>query len=161
MSTVPTILDLMVQTQSLNERDKNVALDLMNEYEGQTLVRPYRSQHNGRHVWHFGVINAGGTFLSVDDASLPYRLIIPLVEEKEFVFTNLAKDPYEESLLQDFSLGSLSKNVRYRFGHEAAQWVFDAEKVGRWWVNDRRRLYNYSEDEDEDDDSDSSWAYRP
>jgi len=34
MSVVPTILDLLVQTKSINDQDSTAALDLLNEYEG-------------------------------------------------------------------------------------------------------------------------------
>ena len=65
VSILPTILDLLVNTNSLNADDTEIALDLMNEYEGQSLIRPYRTSHNGREAWNMGVINAGGSMLSV------------------------------------------------------------------------------------------------
>ena len=153
MSTLPTILDLMVQTKSLNKPDTDVALDLMNEYEGQSLIRPFRETQNGRHAWHFGVINTGGTFLSVDDASVPYRLIVPMTDEKEFAFTNLDTDPYEQNLIYGFNVREISRRVRRKVGNDAANWVFAADKLAKWWIADRRRLYNFNEEEDFADNS--------
>ncbi|KAJ6104440.1 hypothetical protein N7523_010760 [Penicillium sp. IBT 18751x] len=132
MSIVPTILDLLVQTGSLNDKDSTAALDLLNEYEGQSLIRPYQPTHNGRQAWNFGIINAGGTMLSVGSAAVPYRLILPLTEDFEFLFTNLNSDPEEICPLRGWSAEELIPRVRSEHGEKAAQWVNDAEKVGRW-----------------------------
>lgn len=145
MSVVPTILDLLVNTKSLNQKDSNIALDLMNEYEGQSLIRPYQSQKNGRQAWNFGIINAGGTLLAVSSAATPYRLILPLTKDFEFTFSNLEKDPDEEHIINEWSLDGLVKKVKNEDGKEAAKWVQDAESVAKWWIEDRKRLWNYHE----------------
>ncbi|KAJ5273465.1 hypothetical protein N7478_008590 [Penicillium angulare] len=143
MSVVPTILDLLVQTKSLNEDDSNTALDLMNEYEGQSLIRPYQAMHNGRQAWNFGIINAGGTMLSVGSAAVPYRLILPLSSDFEYVFSNLDADPDEKNSLRAWSIEELSPRIEKEHGYKAVQWVVEAEQVGRWWVEERKRLWNY------------------
>ncbi|KAJ5145029.1 hypothetical protein N7448_002421 [Penicillium atrosanguineum] len=143
MSIVPTILDLLVQTGSLDDKDSTAALDLLNEYEGQSLIRPYQATHNGRQAWNFGIINAGGTMLSVGSAAVPYRLILPLAEDFEFVFSNLDSDPDELYPIRGWSAEELIPRVRSRHGEQAAQWVNEAEKVGRWWVAERKRLWNF------------------
>ncbi|KAJ5108962.1 hypothetical protein N7456_005637 [Penicillium angulare] len=143
MSLVPTLLDLLVQTKSLNEEDSDIAVDLMNEYEGQSLIRPYQAMYNGRQAWNFGIINAGGTMLSVGSAAVPYRLILPLSSDFEFVFSNLDTDPDEKSSLRAWSIDELSSRVENEHGDKAVQWVFDAEQVGRWWVEERKRLWNH------------------
>ena len=158
MSTIPTLLDLMVQTQSLNKVDTDVALDLMNEYEGQSLIRPFKTNQNGRRVWHFGVINTGGTILSVGDASVPFRLIIPLQEDKEYIFTDFTHDPFEQKMTRDFSITSLSRRLRRTVSTEASMWVLDADKVSKWWMAERKRLYNYGENDDDSEEWDNSWA---
>ncbi|KAJ5895240.1 hypothetical protein N7495_006931 [Penicillium taxi] len=144
MSVVPTILDLLVQTKSLNEIDSTAALDLMNEYEGQSLIRPYKATHNGRQAWNFGIINAGGTLLSVGSAAVPYRLILPLTQDFEYVFSNLDTDPDEQNPLRGWSVEEISSRVQAHHGDKAVQWLVDAGEVGRWWVQERKRLWNYS-----------------
>lgn len=146
MSVVPTILDLLVSTGSLNQIDSTAALDLMNEYEGQSLIRPYQMTHQGRQAWNFGVINAGGTMLSVGSAAVPYRLILPLTEDFEYVFSNTETDPDELHPLRAWSSEALSSRVRREHGDKAGEWVADAEKVGRWWVEERQKLWNYHGD---------------
>ncbi|KAJ5333491.1 uncharacterized protein N7506_007274 [Penicillium brevicompactum] len=143
MSVVPTILDLLVNSGSLDEMDSSVALDLMNEYEGQSLIRPYQATHNGRQAWNFGIINPGGTMLSVGSAAVPYRLILPLSEDFEYVFSNLETDPNELSPEFGWSLEELIEHVESKHGDEAGKWLMDAEKVGRWWVGNQKRLWNY------------------
>ncbi|OQE39201.1 hypothetical protein PENCOP_c007G03632 [Penicillium coprophilum] len=143
MSVVPTILDLLVNSGSLNEMDSDVALDLMNEYQGQSLVRPYQATHNGRQAWNFGIINPGGTMLSIGSAAVPYRLILPLTEDFEYTFSNLDTDPDESSPLRGWSLEGLISRVQSKHGDKAGKWLADAEKVGKWWIEEQKILWNY------------------
>lgn len=145
MSVVPTILDLLVNTNSLNSEDSEIARDLMNEYEGQSLIRPYQAQKNGRQAWNFGIINSGGTMLSVSSAASTYRLIVPLTTDFEYTFSDLGTDPHETDLITDWTLQGLIKQVQEDHGEEAAKWARDAESVARWWVEERKRLWNYHE----------------
>ncbi|KAJ5788348.1 hypothetical protein N7457_003338 [Penicillium paradoxum] len=143
MSVVPTILDLLVNSGSLNEMDSSAAQDLMNEYEGQSLIRPYQATHNGRQAWNFGIINPGGTMLSVGSAAVPYRLILPLSQDFEYVFSDLDTDPDELNPLRGWSLEELTGRVQTKHGDKAGKWLSDAEKVGKWWIKEQKRLWNY------------------
>lgn len=145
LSVLPTILDLLVNTNSLNYEDSEIARDLMNEYEGQSLIRPYQAQKNGRQAWNFGIINAGGTMLSVSSAASTYRLIIPLSKDFEYTFSDLETDPDETNLITDWTLKGLIKQVQKDHGKEAAKWAQEAESISRWWVEERKRLWNYHE----------------
>ncbi|EED15230.1 conserved hypothetical protein [Talaromyces stipitatus ATCC 10500] len=145
ISILPTILDLLITTNSLNDIDRDVASDIIQEYEGQSLLRPYKNSHNGRQAWNMGIINTGGTMLSVASAAAPYRLVLPLTRDFTFVFSDLSKDPYEIDLVEDWDFYSLVHTVKRKHGHDAAHWLKDAEKVARWWVNERKRLWNYHE----------------
>ncbi|KAJ5762274.1 uncharacterized protein N7511_005656 [Penicillium nucicola] len=149
MSILPTILDLLITTSSLNELDTTIAQDLINEYEGQSLIRPYRTSHNGREAWNMGVINAGGTMLSVGSAAVPWRLNLPLNNDFEYRFTDLEKDPLELHPATAWSMGGLTAEVYSKFGAEAVDWVIKAEKVGLWWVTERKKLWNYEDEEEE------------
>ncbi|KAJ6189328.1 hypothetical protein N7519_004236 [Penicillium mononematosum] len=143
VSILPTILDLLVNTNSLNADDTEIALDLMNEYEGQSFIRPYRTSHNGREAWNMGVINAGGSMLSVGSAAVPWRLNLPLNNDFEYRFTDLNKDPYELEPVTGWTMGSLAAEVHFKHGPEAFDWAQKAEKVGLWWVAERKKLWNY------------------
>lgn len=143
LSIVPTILDLLVQTHSLNEHDSRIASALMHEYQGQSLLRPFRSSHNGRQVWNMGLINAGGALLSVASAEVPYRLVLPLKEGFQYRFTHLERDPAEKRPLEAWELDRLQARVLQAYGQDAANWLKDAAKVGRWWVAEQKRIWNY------------------
>lgn len=143
MSVLPTILDLLIQTKSLNTMDSTAALDLLNEYEGQSLIRPYKTTHNGRQAWNIGIINAGGTMLSVGSAAVPWRLILPLTSDFEYVFSNPETDPHELKALRGWAKEDLVANVQKVHGKEAAQWLMEAAEVGHWWVAERKRLWNH------------------
>ncbi|EEH35361.2 sulfatase domain-containing protein [Paracoccidioides lutzii Pb01] len=144
MSILPTILDLLVSTNSLDAVDTSAAADLMHDYEAQSLLRPYQTSLNGRQAWNFGVINAGGALLSIISAAVPYRIVIPLSGNFMFRFTNTATDPNELHPLEKWTLIDLVKVVRQRYGQEAANWASEADAIGRWWATEMHRLYNYN-----------------
>ncbi|KAI5295793.1 hypothetical protein KEM52_000199 [Ascosphaera acerosa] len=147
IAILPTILDLLVNTNSLSAEDTTAAKHLMHEYEGQSLLRPYISRKNGRQAWNFGIINAGGTMLAVSSAAYPYRLVVPLVDSIGYRFTNTDTDPVEKDPMEAWSISELAESVRKKFGKEAADWVNDADAVSHWWSSERHRLYHYREKE--------------
>lgn len=81
--------------------------------------------------------------LSVGSAAVPYRLILPLSEDFEYVFSNLETDPNELNPEFGWSLEELIEHVESKHGDQAGKWLMDAEKVGRWWVGNQKRLWNY------------------
>lgn len=143
MSILPTVLDLLVQTGSLDADDTAAAMALTQEYEGQSLARPFVPTRNGRQSWNFGIINAGGAMLSVTSAAAPFRLILPLTEEFQYRFSDLKVDPEEHAVTQAWSIADLESEVRSKHGAEAAEWALAANKVGRWWSSKRPELYHY------------------
>ena len=145
LSILPTILDLLVSTRSLNEKDSDIASDLMNEYEGQSLIRPFKPSHNGRQAWNFGLINPGGEILSVGSAAVPYRFILPLTDDFEYKFIDREKDPEELNIIAEWEADMLVDHVRNEHGEHAANWVSEAHQVGRWWIAERERLWDYHE----------------
>lgn len=180
LSIIPTILDLLVQSQSLDARDAEIASALLPEYQGQSLIRPFipavkesdfrQGHHDGhienpdaehdarsprkthaekephtRLVWNMGLINAGGSLVSVTAASIPYRLILPIREGFEYVFTHLDEDPGELHPIKAWTLSELVEEVVSQHGEQAGTWLEDAEMVGRWYVNEQRRIWGYRE----------------
>ncbi|KAK7394032.1 hypothetical protein QQX98_013187 [Neonectria punicea] len=143
ISVLPTILDLLINSGSLNEKDTRVASDLVQDYEGQSLIRPYKKSHNGRRAWNFGVINSGAGMLAVTSADAPWRLVMPLGKVFEYTFTDLGNDPLELSPIASWSLDGLLDTVRNRVGDDAAVWAEEAQAVARWWSLERQRLWKY------------------
>lgn len=173
ISIIPTILDLLVQSHSLDARDSEMASALLPDYQGQSLIRPFipyikeghdtptetpsdveaRSSrktqpkvgHRTRYNWNFGIVNAGGSMVSVTAAGSPYRLVLPLKEGFEYVFSDLNQDPGELHLLKSWTMKDLVDDVMSKHGASAAEWLEDAEQVGKWWVNEQRRIWGYRE----------------
>ena len=92
-----------------------------------------------------GLINAGGSMLSVMAADVPYRLVLPLKEGFEYTFTHLGEDPGEAHPTKAWTLETLMKEVKPKFGQESADWLKDAELVGKWWVSEQKRIWGYRE----------------
>ncbi|KAL3952679.1 hypothetical protein ACCO45_012622 [Purpureocillium lilacinum] len=144
VSIIPTMLDLLIGTASLNEQDTAVASDLVQDYEGQSLIRPYKTAHHGRRAWNFGVVNPGGRFLAMTSADVPWRLVIPVGDEQsELVFTDPKDDPLELHRTTAWAVPGLQKKIRATYGEDAATWVGEAEAVAQWWAQSRRRLWHY------------------
>lgn len=147
VSIIPTILDLLTATSSLNKQDTVIAKNLIHQYEGQSLIRPFQSSKNGRQAWNIGVINAGGAILSVSSAAVPYRLAFPICRNGVYRFTDNVLDPNEIQPIEQYSLSALEKEVRKVYGEElgdeVAEWVQSAGKVGKWWVLEQRRRWRY------------------
>jgi hypothetical protein len=144
ISILPTILDLLINTGSLNDGDTAIASDLIGDYEGQSLIRPYKTSQNGRRAWNFGIINSGASILAVTSADTPWRLVMPLDQTNRWRFTNLEKDPLELRAIEDWSMERLAVQVRSIYGGEASQWIAEADAVGRWWAWERMRLWGYN-----------------
>ncbi|KAL1961750.1 hypothetical protein VTN77DRAFT_1076 [Rasamsonia byssochlamydoides] len=145
LSVLPTILDLLDSTNSLDPAARSVVRDLIPEYEGQSLIRPFIPYRDGRQAWNFGVVNPGGTHLSLASAAYPsYRYVLPICEPTAFSFSHLGLDPTEANPVQDWEGGKkMAMKVRERYGEEAARWVREAEKIGRWYVWEARRRWGY------------------
>ncbi|RYC77357.1 hypothetical protein BFJ63_vAg19769, partial [Fusarium oxysporum f. sp. narcissi] len=143
ISILPTILDLLINTGSLNRKDMSIASDLLHDFEGQSLIRPYKSSRNGRRAWNFGVINSGASMLSVTSADAPWRLVIPLDRASQWRFTDLKNDPLELEPLERWSMEQLVGDARNIYGEEASQWLVQADAVAQWWASERKRLWGY------------------
>lgn len=143
LSILPTILDLLISTSSLDNQDQEIAEDLIQQYEGQSLIRPFQATKNGRQAWNIAVLNAGGAVLAVSSAAVPYRLVLPICSSGTYRFTDTARDPYELAPLEAYSIKELEVKIRTIYEKDVGQWVLDAEKVGKWWVSEQRRRWGY------------------
>lgn len=147
MTILPTVLDLLINTKSLDSYDMSVAKDLIHDYEGQSLLRPFRSEFKGRQAWNFAIINAGGKMLAVSSAATHWRVIIPLEEDFTYTFSDLETDPNETDTIEKWSIKELLPEVRKKHGEDAAKWLEEAEEVTRWWSREMHRRWNYESDD--------------
>lgn len=93
-------------------------------------------------------MNTGGSMVAMRSADKSYRLIVPLVPEVEWRFTDVGVDPREESPIKSFSLSPLLSAVESKHGEEAVEWVHDAARAAQWWVTDNWRRYEFNPSSD-------------
>ncbi|KAI1263499.1 alkaline-phosphatase-like protein [Xylariaceae sp. FL1019] len=153
LQILPSILDLLQATDSLPSKSKEAARDLMHNYEGQSLLRPLRTQSaETNHVlWQFAISNPGGRMLLVRDARQPERhLIFPLVQGEKWRYTDVVQDPDEVDPVLAFSLDTLVSLVGVQFGNETGQWIYEAVCVTEWWIKDNHLRWNPPEPLDDE-----------
>ncbi|CAM1510727.1 Fc.00g034100.m01.CDS01 [Cosmosporella sp. VM-42] len=155
LSILPTILDLLINTDSLNEKDKGAASDILQDYEGQSLIRPYKASHNGRRAWNFGVVNGGASLLSLTSADAPWRLVMPLDQNSQYRFTDLENDPLELKPLEKWSMKELTDGVESAYGEDATRWAVEAEAIAQWWGLERKRLWGYNPGESDEEENEA------
>ncbi|KAF4975747.1 hypothetical protein FZEAL_7524 [Fusarium zealandicum] len=143
VSVLPTVLDLLINSGSLNKKDTNIASDLVQDYEGQSLIRPYKTSDNGRRAWNFVVVNSGAGMLAVTSADVPWKLTMPMNKVFEYTLTNPSIDRLELSPLFAWSAEQLVVDARNTYGEEAAKWVEEAVPIAQWWSLERQRLWRH------------------
>ncbi|KAH6611072.1 sulfatase domain [Trichoderma cornu-damae] len=147
---LPTILDLLLETGSLSAPQTGIARDMIQNYEGQSLLRPLVNfnEKTGQPNWQFTVMNPGRATVAVRDARQPHwRLTVPIIENTEWRFTDLDTEPHEERHLVAFDFAAFLHKIEEERSAEAAHWAEEAAFVARWWVeeNSMRWRYNPSE----------------
>jgi arylsulfatase A-like enzyme len=143
---VPTILDLLVETGSLNKASRQAATDLMRNYEGQSLIRPMQKFNNetGQGNWQFTVVNPGRAVITARDARYPERhLVVPIIDNVEWRLSNLTADPAEHDSVQGFDFISFLDSVERKHGTEVAHWVEEGAFISRWWVEENSKRWRF------------------
>ncbi|PNY26175.1 Lipoteichoic acid synthase-like YvgJ [Tolypocladium capitatum] len=146
LQILPTILDLLMETGSLSQAEREAAHDLVRNYEGQSLIRPLRksSDKTGEGDWQYTVMNPGRATLSVRDARTPnYRLIVPIIDDTEWRFTDLAKDPHEDDPILSFGFISFLRAVEKKHGIDASKWAEEGAFMTRWWVEENNKRWRH------------------
>ncbi|CAG9988879.1 unnamed protein product [Clonostachys byssicola] len=141
---LPTILDLLLETNSLHTTTRRVATDLLNNYEGQSLIRPQKSESQGQVQWQYNVANPGRSMLTARDPSHPdWHLVVPVVGNVEWRFTNLTADPREQNSVQSIDFLSFLHRVEEKHGEEVAKWVEEGAYMTRWWVEENHKRWRF------------------
>lgn len=144
---LPTILDLLLETKSLSKTEAEAVRDMIQNYEGQSLIRAMQSfsETNGQGGWQHTVMNPGGSTVAVRDARQPnWRLIVPVFGNYEWRFTDLERDPHEGTPLVSYDYSAILRIVEEAFGPEAATWVKEAATVTRWWTDENYKRWRYN-----------------
>ncbi|KAL2833138.1 alkaline-phosphatase-like protein [Aspergillus pseudoustus] len=119
LQIVPTIIDLLIESSSLGPNSTKAAKDIRGLYEGQSLIRPLYQESNGMEDWQFSVMNTGGSWLAVRSAARPaWRIVIPLIDDVEWRFSDIEKDPQEKDTITSFSFYDLTDALWHRYGEK-------------------------------------------
>ncbi|KAI8711082.1 Sulfatase domain-containing protein [Fusarium sp. LHS14.1] len=142
IQVLPTILDLLLETGSLDNSSRQVAESIVHNYEGQSLLRP--QQLNDQGLWQFTIVNPGRAMIGVRDARHPERhLVVPLIDNVEWRLSNITADPLEKDGVQAFDFISFLQSVEVKFGPEWAQWAEEGAFATRWHVQDNSKRWRY------------------
>lgn len=152
LSIIPTVLDLLLRTDSLSAPAAKVANTLLPRYQGNSLIRQLNynvpTADGGVEKaffqpFHFAAINPGGSLLAISDASTTYRLIFPLCSSIPLRFTDIATDPTESEPSIAWTMDELVAIIKVKHGVKATEWAKLAQELGRWWFWDQRGKWGY------------------
>ncbi|KAJ5337882.1 Alkaline phosphatase-like alpha/beta/alpha [Penicillium brevicompactum] len=141
---LPTILDLLIESSSIDEHDTKIVKDLLSMYEGQSMIRDLIPEQDGKREWHFSTMNPGGTWVSMRAAEQPYRLVVPLIADAPWRFTDVIADPFELRPEEDLNIVDLHDIVQTRYGPVAAKWLSEAAHVSQWWIAENHKRWGYN-----------------
>ncbi|PNS14425.1 hypothetical protein CAC42_3711 [Sphaceloma murrayae] len=146
LQVMPTILDLLIETNSLQGTDRAAAQDLRDNFEAQSMLRPQRQEHpvTGRGQWHFAIINPGGSSLTVRDARRPeWHMVVPLKDDATWQLADLERDPLGLAPTKGLEFDSFVQKVKKSFGPEIGSWVEEAAEVAGWWIVENKKRWRY------------------
>ncbi|UKZ83539.1 hypothetical protein TrVFT333_011348 [Trichoderma virens FT-333] len=147
---LPTLLDLLLETGSLSPSQTEIAKDMIDNYEGQSMLRSLIDYNERTHQpnWQFTVMNPGRATVAVRDSLEPHwRLTVPIIENTEWRFTDLDTEPHEEKHLVAFDFADFLHKIEQERSSEAAQWAEQAAFVARWWVEENSLRWHYNPSE--------------
>ncbi|OAA71159.1 sulfatase domain protein [Cordyceps fumosorosea ARSEF 2679] len=141
LSIVPTVLDLLLETGALSMGQQKAARDLLHTYEAPSLIRPLQAENRR---WYFTSVSPGGQAISTRSMDSPrWRLLVPLIQDTEWYFSDLETDPHEEGQVASFDFVGMLRAVEKKYGADAAKWAEEAAFATRWWVSDNHQRWEY------------------
>lgn len=142
LQILPTILDLLIETDSLSEEQAEAGRDLLHNSEGHSLLRIPPAYDAGH--WNFHVTNPGGMSVSVHDSRHPHwRLAVPLVVGEPWRFVDLARDPWDLTRIRAMNREMLARRASLFNITLPLEWLAEAKNVTEWWVQENHRRWRY------------------
>ncbi|KAH8681928.1 sulfatase domain protein [Xylariales sp. PMI_506] len=151
MQILPTIMDILRESDSLSDSQSQAASDLAHNYEGQSLIRhPVHESPEGEDRqlshgnWHFTIMNPGTSSIALRDARKPHwHLIVPLQKDISWYFANWEKDPHGANPVQTGDYDAFLTLLESEESIEAVRWAEEAVRVAVWWAGDNHRRWKY------------------
>ena len=149
MSMLPTVLDLLIETGSLSTEEEEAARDLLHGYEAPSLLRPLSPSPSDigaeERQWYFTSVSPGGQAIAVRSMDEPrWRVLVPLIHDGEWSFSDLEEDPHEQDTLAAMEFGKLVRDVEAKHGVDAAKWAEEAAFATRWWLKENHERWRYT-----------------
>lgn len=139
LSILPTILDLLQETDSLSGEAKNSAKSLIPGYEEQSLLRqPEYRNSGGGEKYNFGIANPGGTHLAISSPNpkRPWRLTLPLCQPGTWTLANIIEDHDENEVVRVLTPALLFEAVEEKWGDDAVIWAEAALSAAEKWMKE-------------------------
>jgi hypothetical protein len=147
LSILPTILDFLQETESLDHAAKESAKGHIQGYEEQSLLRnpEYRSP-NGNAKYNFGIANPGGTHLAISSPNpdVPWRLTLPLCQPGTWTLANIVEDHDENEVIRVLTPPLLLEAVQKRWGSHAVSWAQAALSAADGWMKESSQRWKPS-----------------
>jgi hypothetical protein len=148
---LPTILDLLAETQSLSGDAMLAAQDLTNNYEGTSLIRTASADGTSNDGtsqtfdnWQFIIMNPGRAMVGIrDKRQIQWRLVVPVLANTVWRFTDLSVDPREADPTISFSFSEFLALIEQKHGIEAAEWAEEGAFIARWWVEENSKRWQF------------------
>lgn len=143
---LPTVLDVLLETDSLTPASRSAVKDLIKNYEGQSLIRkpvhttPQTKQGN----WQFSIVSPGNSMVVVRDSRhKDMIMVVPIIVNQQWHLGNLTSDPSDMHGILDYDYGSFLQQVQSRHGKEVAEWAEEGAFAVRWWIEDLMKRWRY------------------
>lgn len=145
VQVLPTVLDILIESGSLSGSSLKVAKDMIQLYEGQSLIRKQVTESKtGQGYWQFGIVFPGSPMVFARDARHPdRRLVVPIQDNQSWRLTDPVNDELEKDAIVSIDYASFLRAVEEKHGIEMAQWVEEGAFVVRWWTEDQRKRWRY------------------
>lgn len=145
VQVLPTVLDMLIQSGSLSGSSLKVAKDMIQLYEGQSLIRKQVTESpTGQGNWQFGIIFPGSPMVAARDTRHPdRRLVVPIQDNQSWRFTDPVHDELEKDAIVSMDYASFLRAVEHEHGSEMAQWVEEGAFIVRWWTEDQKKRWRF------------------
>lgn len=143
----PTVLDLLLETESLSAEASKVARDLLGNFEGQSLIRPQvtpeRDGMRGR--WQISIVSPGSYLIMLRDVTRSHlRIVVPIAKNGEWRLLDVRSEAKDAGVVvMAFEFRTFLTKVEVAYGVDVAKWVENGAFVARWWIQDHYKRWRY------------------
>lgn len=143
---LPTVLDVLLESDSLTPASREAVKDLIKNYEGQSLIREpvHTTPNTNQGNWQFSIPSPGNSMVVARDSRhKDMIMVVPIIVNQQWHLGNLTSDPTDMHGILDYDYGSFLQQVESRHGKEVALWAEEGAFAVRWWIEDLMKRWRY------------------